>query len=125
MGVEIDNSRFIAQAGKMWDSWKSWHVQYQKDIRVWGVGQTPIFLVYESANGELKVLVNEDDIHNRFSAQPFLAYRPNEATISFSHTKIAQANQLAKDIKAGVVKPHRNSILFEFVNTEKLIWKPD
>lgn len=120
MGVEIGNSRFIAQAGKMWESWKSWHAQYQKDIRVWGVGQTPIFLVYESANGELKVSVNEDEIRNRFVAQPFLAYRPDEATISFSQSKIAQAKQLAKDIEAGVVKPQRNSTLFEFVNTEKI-----
>lgn len=119
MGMEIDNSRFIAQARKMWDSWKSLHAQYQKDLRVWGLGQTPIFQVYESGNGELKVSVNEDEIRNRCVAQPFLTYRPDEAKISNSHAKIAQAKQLAKDIEAGVVKPHRNSTLFEFINTEK------
>jgi hypothetical protein len=119
MGMEIGNSKFIAQAGKMWDSWKNWHAQYQKDIQIWGVGQIPIFLVYESGNGEVKVSVNEDEIRNRCVAQPFLSYRPDEAKISNSHTKIAQAKQLAEDIEAGIVKPQRNSTLFEFVNTEK------
>jgi len=41
-------------------SWKNWHAQYQKDIWIWGVGKTPIFLVYESGNGKVKVSFNED-----------------------------------------------------------------
>lgn len=119
MAMEIGNSRFIAQAGKMWGSWKNWHAQYQKDIRAWGVGQTPIFLVFESGNGEVKVSINEAEICNRCVPQPFLAYRPDEVKISNSRTKIAQAKQLAEDIEAGLFKPPRNSTLFEFVNTEK------
>ena len=119
MGLEMVNSRFIAQAGKTWDSWKNWHAQYRKDIRAWGVGQTPIFLVFESGNGEVKVSVNEDEIRNRCVAQPSLAYHPDEARILNSRTKISQAKQLAEDIEAGVFKPPRNSTLFQFVNTEK------
>ena len=33
MGLDIGNSRFIDQVGKMWGSWNNWHAQYQKDIQ--------------------------------------------------------------------------------------------
>eukprot|EP01018_Ginkgo_biloba_P035635 Gb_15616 [translate_table: standard] len=114
------DSSIIAQGAKMWDSWKNWHAQYHKDIRVWGVGRAPIFVVDLSDGGEVhKVSINENEISNRCGARPFLADYPDDATISHFNAKVAQAKLLARDIEIGAYKPPRNSTIFEFVNPAK------
>ncbi|XP_059068119.1 uncharacterized protein LOC131079162 isoform X2 [Cryptomeria japonica] len=111
-----NDSSLKDKLGKLLGSWKDWYVQYKRDVLAWGVGNTPIFVVYKSGKGEVKVSINTDEIWNRCVAHPF---GKDETRTTSLRLKIAEAKQHARAIERGVIKPPRNSSIYHFLDTGK------
>ncbi|CAK9863838.1 unnamed protein product [Sphagnum jensenii] len=113
-----------SKGGKAWNNFIQWHVLYRNDIATWGVGTNPIFFLEENSDGSLKVSIDDAEIERRSGIGPFFAKDGDSETNALFAERTAQAQKLAEDIEAGLVKPSKASSIFKWQSSQDVITGP-
>lgn len=112
----------VSKESALWRKMDSWVERYKRDNEFWGVGTSPIFVIYEDTKGNIvRVDVNEDEIVRRNQIKVWSIRKKNveeeedlqeEFGVS---SRILRARVIAEYIKSGEYKIPRNSSIAKFL----------
>ncbi|XP_057499355.1 uncharacterized protein LOC130783636 [Actinidia eriantha] len=98
------------------DKLGNWADQYETDSAFWGIGFSPIFIVFQDSESNVKrVVVNEDEILKRSGIEPELYKKSGLEDLTKVNSKISHAKFLAGEMERGNYVFLKNSSVTKFV----------